>query len=260
VSGPASWLGEAELQAHLDGELDAERTAAVEAFLAANPEQAERLRSLRRQTRLIARAYGPLLERPLPPALERLALAATQPPVRRWRRLAAAAAVALALLGSGAGAGWWWRGQSMVAPAEAGFVADAVSAHQVYAIEVRHPVEVGADESDHLVTWLSRRLGLALAAPDLAEEGFELVGGRLLPAAHGPAAQLMYQDTSGRRLTLYVRPSADPAAETAFRFAREGELAALYWRDQGGAWALLGELPREELLRLAHVVYQALQR
>ena len=259
MSGPAPWLGEAELQAYLDGELDAARGAAVEGFLAAHPEQAERIRSLGRQTRLIARAYGPLLERPLPPALAALGLRAIQPPARRWRQLAAAAAVALALLG-GAGAGWWWRGHGIAAPAEAGFIADAVSAHQVYAVEVRHPVEVGADQSDHLVTWLSRRLGLALAAPDLAGQGFELVGGRLLPAAQGPAAQLMYQDASGRRLTLYVRPSVDPMAETAFRFAREGELTALYWRDQGGAWALLGELPRDDLLRLAHLVYQALQR
>ncbi len=259
MSGPETWIGEAELHAHLDGELEAERCAAVEAFLAVHPEQALRARRLRRQTRLIAQAYGPLLERPLPPALVALALRAVRQPARRWPRLAAAAVVALALLGSGAGAGWWWRAQSALAPTEAGFLADALSAHQVYTIEVRHPVEVGADEADHLVTWLSRRLGLALAAPDLSGQGYELVGGRLLPAPHGPAAQLMYQEPSGRRLTLYVRPSADPADETAFRFASEGQLSALYWRDQGGAWALLGELPRDQLLRLAHQVYQALQ-
>ena len=108
------------------------------------------------------------------------------------------------------------------------------------------------------MTWLSRRLGIALAAPDLAGHGFELVGGRLLPAVTGPAAQLMYQDAAGRRLTLYVRASVDPA-ETTFRFAGEGQLTALYWRDRGAAWALLGELPRDELLRIAHRVYQALQ-
>ena len=177
----------------------------------------------------------------------------------RWRRLAAAAAVALLLFAGGAGSGWWLRERSILPPPEAGLVADAVSAHVLYTAEVRHPVEVGADEQDHLVTWLSRRLGLPLAAPDLRGQGFELVGGRLLPAGDGPAAQLMYQDASGRRLTLYVRPSDDPAAETAFRFTGEGAVTALYWRDQGGAWALLGELPREELLRLAHQIYQALQ-
>jgi anti-sigma factor RsiW len=260
VTTPVPWINEAELQAHLDGELDAELCAAVEAFLAAHPEEAARVRSLRRQTRLIGRAYGPLLERPLPPRMAAAVLAPARQAGGRWWRLAAAAAVALLLFAGGTGSGWWLREQSILAPPEAGLVADAVSAHLLYTAEVRHPVEVGADEQDHLVTWLSRRLGLPLAAPSLAREGFELVGGRLLPAAHGPAAQLMYQDASGRRLTLYVRPSTDPAAETAFRFAREGQLTALYWRDQGGAWALLGELPREDLLRVAHQIYQALQR
>ena len=253
------WISEAELHAYIDGELPGERAAEVEAFLAAHPEEATRARSFRHQNRLIVRAYGPLLARPLPPALAAAALAPTRPAAPGWRRLALAAAIALFLFAGGTGSGWWLRGRSMPAPAEAGLVADAVSAHLVYTAEVRHPVEVGADQRDHLLTWLSRRLNLPLAAPDLSGDGFELVGGRLLPATHGAAAQLMYQDPSGRRLTLYVRPSTDPGAETAFRFAQEGPLSALYWRDQGGAWALLGELPRDELLRLAHQAYQALQ-
>jgi anti-sigma factor RsiW len=191
-------------------------------------------------------------------------MAATALPAARrrplgWRGMAAAAAAALLLIVGGAGSGWWLRDRS-AAPVAAGpsFVADALSAHQVYAVEVRHPVEVDAGQADHLVTWLSRRLGFQVTAPDLTGQGFELVGGRLLPASTGPAAQLMYQDASGRRLTLYCRSSVDPA-ETAFRYARDGQLSALYWRDHGAAWALLGELPRDELLRVAHRVYQALQ-
>lgn len=259
MTGPERWITEAELHAHLDGELPAERCAAVEAGLAADPEQAARLRSYRRHKMLIARAYGPLLERPIPARIAELALRPMPRRARRWQRLAAAAAAAVLLFAGGAGSGWWLRDRGAVTGMPGpGFVADALSAHQVYAVEVRHPVEVEAREADHLVTWLSRRLGIPVAAPDLAAQGFELVGGRLLPAATGPAAQLMYQDASGRRVTLYVRASVDPA-ETAFRFASEGELTALYWRDHGAAWALLGELPRDELLRLAHAVYQALQ-
>ena len=142
-------------------------------------------------------------------------------------------------------------------PPAPSFVTDALSAHQVYAVEVRHPVEVDAGHADHLVTWLSRRLGFNCRARP-HDQGFALVGGRLLPATIGPAAQLMYQDAGGRRVTLYCRASTDPA-ETAFRFASQGQLTALWWRDHGQAWALLGELPRDELLRLAHRVYHALQ-
>ena len=68
----------------------------------------------------------------------------------------------------------------------------------------------------------------------------------------------MYEDGGGQRLTFYVR--AAPGDErTAFRFAHEGELSALYWEDGKVAWVLLGELPREQLLELAQQVYAALQ-
>jgi anti-sigma factor RsiW len=162
------------------------------------------------------------------------------------------------LVAGGAGSGWWLHDRLRpISAQEQGFVADAMSAHAIYAVEVRHPVEVGAGDEAHLVTWLSHRLGRSLTAPDLAAQGFDLIGGRLLPASTGPAAQFMYQDASGRRLTLYCRASAE-AGETAFRVVHQGKLTALYWRDAGIAWALLGELPRDELLRLGHLTYQAL--
>ncbi|HEX7465011.1 MAG TPA: anti-sigma factor, partial [Usitatibacter sp.] len=69
---------------------------------------------------------------------------------------------------------------------------------------MRHPVEVDAKDQDHLVKWLSKRLDMALTVPVLSTEGFELLGGRLLPGNDGPVAQFMYQDASGKRLTLYV--------------------------------------------------------
>ena len=73
----------------------------------------------------------------------------------------------------------------------------AARAHAVYAPEVRHPVEVDAKEQEHLVKWLSKRLGLTLKVPLLTTEGFELLGGRLLPGPDGPVAQFMYQDSGG---------------------------------------------------------------
>ena len=97
----------------------------------------------------------------------------------------------------------------------------AAIAHIVYSPEVRHPVEVGADQEAHLVAWLSKRLGTPLKVPHLGDLGYTLVGGRLLPGERGPVAQFMYQDGKGQRLTLYVRVNADDSRETAFRFAQE---------------------------------------
>ena len=90
----------------------------------------------------------------------------------------------------------------------------------MYSAEKVHVVEVGADQKDHLVGWLSKRVGTPLVAPDLSAEGFQLVGGRLLPAAEKPAAQFMYQDRAGTRISLYVTPDTGKA-ETGFQLYEE---------------------------------------
>ena len=135
----------------------------------------------------------------------------------------------------------------------------AARAHLVYSPEVRHPVEVDAKEKDHLVKWLSKRLGTNLKIPLLANEGFELLGGRLLPGNDGPVAQFMYQESSGKRLTLYVtRPRAGETV-TAFRFAQEGPVSVFYWVDRECGYALSGEVDKPTLARVAGSVYKQLE-
>jgi anti-sigma factor RsiW len=123
---------------------------------------------------------------------------------------------------------------------------------------VRHPVEVGADQQAHLVAWLSKRLGASLKVPHLGGIGYTLVGGRLLPGDRGPAAQFMYQDAKGQRLTLYVRANRDDSHETAFRFAQENSVGVFYWIDRKLGYALSGEVDKAELLRVATAVYRQL--
>ena len=136
----------------------------------------------------------------------------------------------------------------------------AARAHLVYSPEVRHPVEVEAKEKDHLVKWLSKRLDRPLKVPALAADGFELLGGRLLPGADGPVAQFMYQDASGKRLTLYVAQRHKGDKLTAFRFAQEGGVQVFYWIDDDCGYALSGEIDKPTLNRIASSVYRQLER
>jgi len=247
---------EADLHAWLDGELPEERKPAVRRYLDDHPDVARRFASYREQQEMLGRAFTPLINRPLPDSLE--------PPFSRPRRRSLALltgfAVAASLLMFVAGGATGWLARGWMTPAggpDGTFVANAVAAHRVFVTEVRHPVEVGADQEEHLVTWLGKRIGKPLRAPRLSNHGYELVGGRLLSDMDGPAAQLMYQDAAGRRITLYVRPSRDPA-NTSFRFAGDHGVRAFYWADNGLAWALTGELERGTLSALAEEVYRAL--
>ena len=104
-----------------------------------------------------------------------------------------------------------------------------------------------------------KRLGAPLHAPQLGAQGYELVGGRLLPGQSGPVAQFMYHDASGARLTLYVSTEQTTNHETGFRFAQEGEVAVFYWIDGKFGYALSGQLPKAALGKIADAVYAQLQ-
>jgi anti-sigma factor RsiW len=197
--------------------------------------------------------YDPVLAEPVP---ERLQAAAKGPRTRPVARAAALLATGLAI---GALAGWQLRGErAPVAPAPA-FVRSAAIAHATYAPEVRHPVEVGADQETHLVNWLSRRLGAPVRAPKLEEVGYSLVGGRLLPGDSGPVAQFMYQCSAGTRVTLYVRADARESRETALRYRAEGDVRLFYWMDRQFGYALASaDIGRDGLQTVAEAAHRQL--
>lgn len=243
---------EAELHAWLDGELPMARRPDVEAYLAANPDEAARMAAYRVQRDLLHATFDPVMDEAVPERLVEI-----RPP-GRWRALLPHAAVITAFALGGL-LGWHLHDTRTVRDADtAGWARRAAIAHVVYSPEVRHPVEVGAEQEAHLVAWLSKRLGTQLKVPSLVSTGYGLVGGRLLPGERGPVAQFMYQDASGRRLTLYVRNNADSVKETAFRFTTESGVGVFYWVDRNLGYALSGESDRNELMRVATAVYRQL--
>lgn len=245
-------LNESDLQAYVDGQLDSLRHAEVEAWLAAHPDDAERASAYRQQNAALHALFDPVLHETVPHRLSR-------PEPKSWLTLPQLRYAAVAAwLTIGGALGWFMHGaQEGRAPASMAFAQQAALAHVVYTPEVRHPVEVGADQEAHLTAWLSKRLGSPLKVPQLGT-GYELVGGRLLPGNEGPAAQFMYQDTQGQRLTLYVRTDKAENQETAFRYAREENVGVFYWIDGPFGYALSGDVEKVELLRVAQVVYQQL--
>lgn len=245
-------VNEADLHAWLDGELSQERRAEVEAYVAAHPDDAARLDAYRRNQNALAARFDPVLDEEIPVRLSQW---------RRMRpRLSLATAAMVGWFALGAVAGWYLHGlkSGEFRSDTPSWARRAAVAHVVYSPEVRHPVEVAADQEEHLTRWLSKRLGTPLKIPRLDAVGFALVGGRLLPGDQGPVAQFMYQDPQGQRLTLYVRTNREENRETAFRFAQEGNVRQFYWIDRGLGYALSGEISKEDLLRVATAVHQQL--
>ena len=257
-------IAEADLHAFADGQLDAARRGEVERWLTSHDEERRRVDDWRRQNEALHALLDPVLSEPLPLGLP----LRHEPAPWRWR----AAAAGLVLCLAGAAGGWfargaveagaersaWAKAQSAPGGELSGFARRAAIAHAVYSPEMRRPVEVGADQEQALVTWLTRRIGSPLKAPTLGPLGYELIGGRLLPGDSGPVAQFMYGAADRPRLTLYVSAET-PGQEVAFRFGRQGKVNVFYWVEGKFAYALSAEVGKDELARVAEEVYRQLK-
>jgi anti-sigma factor RsiW len=245
---------EDELHAYVDGEIPADRRGAVEAWLASHPEDAARVAQWRTQADAIRMRYGAVASEPVS---ARFDLDAITRSTRSWRTVAAAAVVAAFL--AGGVAGWMAHGAAAAAPTRFDiFTAQALDAHRVYVVEVRHPVEVTGAERPHLVQWLSKRLDYKLQIPDLEQNGLKLVGGRLLPGPFGPAAFCMYEGPSGERFTIYYARTDSP--QTAMRYRTGERFAAFYWVERGLAYVVSGPTDRERLLNVAQAAYDQIDK
>lgn len=237
------------LNAYVDGELDAAERDAVESLLAGDSGARATVEAYRRQDHAMKQAFDGLLSEPVPASLA--AALATRVTWRAWPFMNVAAAIALVVFGGVAG--WFAAHDPQAARAET-IAESAISAHEVYASEVKHPVEVWAADKDHLEAWLSKRVGVAFTVPDLTEQGYALLGGRLLAVSEHAAAQLMYEDANKKRITIFF--TANPGkTETALRVEERGTVIACYWLNEKLAFAMAGEMDKEPMMRLARIVY-----
>lgn len=254
---------EADLHAFVDGLLPQEKQVELQAWLTENPEDAAAVAAWQVQNNEIRAMFSPyaiskdgdadLISR------NRSAPSAQAIPLQRSRRLMMLAA-SLALFVAGAAAGHF--GPDLFAPRELQLTSiealpqQAHSAFVVYASDVRHPVEVGADQEAHLATWLGKRMNIAgLKVPSLQRLGFQLVGGRLLPINGTPGALFMYENASGQRLTVLVGRNSGNTT-TSFRFASDKAIETFYWIDGDLGYAVTGEISRDMLRQVADECYK----
>ncbi|WP_448955515.1 anti-sigma factor family protein [Labrys neptuniae] len=253
-------IGEDDLQALVDGRLTPARRLEVETYLTAQPALAANAAADAAIAQQLRARLAGKAEEPVPPRL-RVANIMAERRRARWRHLASAAAAA-GFLTIGAAGGWFantlW---SQASPSPSGpalaTTRDAITAYRTFVVEKTHPVEVGADQETHLVQWLSRRLGKPLSAPNLAAQGFQLMGGRLLPARNGPAAMFMYSDQAGNRLTLYASTGTGNTI-TGFRFDQENDVSAFAWADRELAYVVTAKSDRPQLLSIAEAIHHQL--
>ena len=258
-------IDDGELHALVDGELDPARQAEVEAWLSENPEAAGRVAKYRAQSAGLHALFDGVLHEDLPLNIVG-ALAGRR---RQWLPRGATIAAGIALLLSGAVAGWVVRGEIPVGGDVAAQVAQAAPPIDTQELMVRagmaHVVNqdddlhlASADGGDDTSEYVKTRMGETVRVPQLSSLGYRLVGSRVLPDTGGPAAQFVFEEANGERVTLYVRSEAAGGVDITYALA--DDLSMFYWNDSQHSYALVreleGEAGRDDLLKAAKAVYR----
>jgi len=130
------------------------------------------------------------------------------------------------------------------------FERDMVAAH-VHALAAERLTDVTSTDRHTVKPWFAGRIDLSPPVPDLADEGFPLVGGRLDHVEGRPAAALVYL-RHRHVITLFAQAAERPVAQPARARQLNGYQMVVWGKDDMAFTAVsdlnLGEL--EEFQRL----------
>ncbi|WP_315928243.1 anti-sigma factor [Mesorhizobium sp. SP-1A] len=259
------------IHALIDGELDAAAALAVERRIAADPELAAEHARIVRLRAAMAKLPRPevsdaFLERiaaigalgeedaervEIPPFTRRSERPSSRAkttrvrtgwPVRGFRsfdwRAMAASIVVTAVLASGAT-------QWVMTSASLDNVAVAVANGHRRSLLATSPVDVVSSDRHTVKPWLDARLGVSPPAPDLAKDGFALVGGRVEVLAGKPVPVLVYRHNE-HLITLVAEPRSGGAASNPADLSAGG-FSLVRWSDPAFSYWAASDMERPEL-------------
>ena len=229
---------EATLQALIDGELDAANAAETEAHMATCSGCTTQYRAM---TALRERLSETAAER-APPGLKRRVEAALAAEVRRpsWlRRPGPAWAAAGAMSGAAAA-----LVVIQLAAAPPMLEAQLVASH-IRSLQADHLVDVATSDRHVVRPWFNGRVDFAPPTPDLAAQGFPLIGGRLDYVGGRAVAAIVYRRNT-HVINLFVAPAQAEGWRLPFHQGPQPGYAVRSWREGGlEFWAVSDAEPRE---------------
>lgn len=236
------------LNAFVDGELDAREAMAWSARLTADPVLAAARDEIEATRDAVSALERPAVSADFLRRIEAMAPASGTPrPARHraegWQSIAAAVVIT-ALIASSAT-------YYLAAPRGASFEMLVADAHR-RSLLAASPVDVLSSDRHTVKPWLDNRLGISPPAPDLATQGYPLLGGRVEVLGQQPVPTLVYRHNE-HTISIVAYPGTTSAAPTALALAGYNMVE---WSGEGFAFIAVSDLEAAELMTFAKA-YQA---
>ncbi|OBQ69710.1 anti-sigma factor family protein [Mesorhizobium erdmanii] len=166
----------------------------------------------------------------------------TSPRARRfgsfdWRAMAASIMIS-AVLASGA---TQWVMQSGV---DDGFAAAVASGHR-RSLLASSPIDIVSSDRHTVKPWLDARIGVSPPAPDLAQDGYALIGGRVEVISGRPVPALVYRHRE-HLITLVAEPQQG-GKTTQPDDLSSGGFSMVHWSDGAFSYWAISDMERPEL-------------
>ena len=255
--GTKPLVREAELHGYVDGELDRERQKAVLAHLSSSPEDSFRVENWRRQNEAIRAAFPPVdaAQLPWPPPL--LPGVPEKHGYHRWRESWLAYPVVLAfasgalLSGSAVFVASRLNLLEVLSPSPAALM-PAVANNSLVERALASLAEfeakpAGGTSSNE--TGQSPGPGVPVM-PALSADGLKLAGIRSVPYGAGQMLCSYYTKPGGGHIALCAGKAKEPN-ETPAQLIGHLPVAAIFWRQSGADYVLVGALSEASLQYLA---------
>jgi anti-sigma factor RsiW len=141
------------------------------------------------------------------------------------------------------------------------YVNEASTVYWTYTTQ-HMPPEVESTDDSVVTQWLNSRMGYQFKVPCITEGGAQLLGGRLCRLLDRKSAALLYKHKGvdvllfafkGEPLSLAANPNIQ-TIDHAFYVKSAGGRPVAMWQRGGITYSMVGDLPTDELLRLAATV------
>lgn len=154
-----------------------------------------------------------------------------------WRAMAASIMIS-AVLASGA---TQWV---MFSAAEDGFAAAVASGHR-RSLLAASPIDIVSSDRHTVKPWLDARIGVSPPAPDLVQDGYALIGGRVEVISDRPVPALVYRHRE-HLITLVAEPQQGGKITQPDDLS-SGGFSMVHWSDGAFSYWAISDMERPEL-------------